>query len=93
MPSSIKQTIAYGRQHLHLFHNEDYTCKDQDRGGNRKGIHHPESGNDINEESCKKNSKEVMLIAGPYKGINILKNDYIKLKEFGFEELDISFNE
>ena len=40
-----------------------------------------------------KNSKEVMLIAGPYKGINILKNDYIKLKEFGFEELDISFNE
>ena len=41
----------------------------------------------------KKNSKEVKLLAGPYKGINILKNDYIKLKEYGFEELDITFNE
>ena len=49
--------------------------------------------NSNNLKIREKNSKEVMLIAGPYKGINILKNDYIKLKEFGFEELDISFNE
>ena len=37
----------------------------------------------------KKNIKEINLISGPYSTINLMKNDYIKLKNFGFEELDI----
>ena len=41
----------------------------------------------------KKNSKEIQLISGPYKSINLLKNDYIELRNFGFEELDIIFND
>ena len=41
----------------------------------------------------KKNSKEIQLISGPYKSINLLKNDYINLKNFGFEELDIIIND
>jgi rare lipoprotein A (peptidoglycan hydrolase) len=41
----------------------------------------------------KKNSKEIQLISGPYKSINLLKNDYIDLKNFGFEELDIIIND
>ena len=41
----------------------------------------------------KKNSKETLVISGPYNSINLLKNDYILLKNFGFEELDIFFNE
>ena len=39
------------------------------------------------------NSKETHVISGPYTTINLLKNDYIKLKNFGFEELDIYTNE
>tara|TARA_B100000963_G_scaffold361711_1_gene398864 strand:- start:3221 stop:3961 length:741 start_codon:yes stop_codon:yes gene_type:complete len=39
------------------------------------------------------NSKENKLISGPYTSVNLLKNDYIKLKSFGFEELDIYLNE
>ena len=38
----------------------------------------------------KKNDKEINLISGPYKTINFMKNDYIQLKRFGFEELDIN---
>ncbi len=38
----------------------------------------------------KKSNKEIALISGPYKTINLVKNDYILLKKFGFEELDIS---
>ena len=38
----------------------------------------------------KKNNKEINLISGPYKTINFMKNDYIQLKRFGFEELDIN---
>ena len=38
----------------------------------------------------KKNNTEIQLISGPYNTINFMKNDYIQLKEFGFEELDIS---
>ena len=34
-----------------------------------------------------------MLFQGPYTSVNLLKNDYIKLKNFGFEELDIYTNE
>ena len=37
----------------------------------------------------KKSNKEIELISGPYKAINFMKNDYILLKQFGFEELDI----
>ena len=39
------------------------------------------------------NSKETQVISGPYTSVNLLKNDYIKLKNFGFEELDIYINE
>ncbi len=41
----------------------------------------------------KKTNKEINLFSGPYKTINLMKNDYIILKEFGFEELDITINE
>tara|TARA_Y100000591_G_C21666838_1_gene610778 strand:- start:95 stop:832 length:738 start_codon:yes stop_codon:yes gene_type:complete len=39
------------------------------------------------------NNKETQVILGPYTSVNLLKNDYIKLKSFGFEELDIYTNE
>ena len=41
----------------------------------------------------KKKDKEINLISGPYKTINLMKNDYIQLKKFGFEDLDITLNE
>ena len=41
----------------------------------------------------KKTSKEFEVLSGPYVSINLLKNDYIDLKKFGFEELDIYLNE
>ena len=41
----------------------------------------------------KKTSKEFEVLSGPYKSINLLKNDYINFKIFGFEELDIFINE
>ena len=41
----------------------------------------------------KKTSKKFDVLSGPYKSINLLKNDYIVLKNFGFEELDIFINE
>ena len=39
------------------------------------------------------NNKETQVISGPYASINLLKNDYIKLKKYGFEELDIFIND
>ena len=49
---------------------------------------------DIKKLSIKKRSnKEFEVISGPYKSINLLKNDYIDIKNFGFEELDIFVNE
>ena len=39
------------------------------------------------------NLKETQVISGPYSSVNLLKNDYIKFKNFGFEELDIFINE
>ena len=39
------------------------------------------------------NNKETHVISGPYSTVNLLKNDYIKIKSFGFEELDIFTNE
>ena len=41
----------------------------------------------------KKNNKEFEVLSGPYKSINLLKNDYIDLKNLGFEELDIFIND
>ena len=41
----------------------------------------------------KKSNKEIKLISGPYTTINLMKNDYILLKQLGFEELNISINE
>ena len=41
----------------------------------------------------KVNDRETQVILGPYTSINLLKNDYIKLNEFGFEEMDILINE
>ena len=38
-------------------------------------------------------SNKITLLSGPYNSINLMKNDYTKLKNFGFEELDISINE
>ena len=40
-----------------------------------------------------KKSNKISLLSGPYKSINLMKNDYIQLKNFGFEELDITINE
>ena len=37
----------------------------------------------------KQSNKQTNLISGPYSTINFMKNDYIRLKKFGFEELDI----
>jgi uncharacterized membrane-anchored protein len=49
---------------------------------------------DINKlQIRKKSSKEFEVLSGPYKSINLLKNDYIEIKTFGFEELDIFINE
>ena len=49
---------------------------------------------EINKLLIKKiNNKETKVISGPYSSVNLLKNDYIKLKNFGFEELDIFINE
>ena len=39
------------------------------------------------------NSKETQVISGPYNSVNLLKNDYIKFKNYGFEELDVFINE
>ena len=41
----------------------------------------------------KRTNKEFEVLSGPYNSINLLKNDYISLKVFGFEELDILLNE
>ena len=41
----------------------------------------------------KRSSKEFEVLSGPYKSIILLKNDYIDLKNLGFEELDITINE
>ena len=38
-------------------------------------------------------SNKITLLSGPYSSINLMKNDYIQLKKFGFEELDITINE
>ena len=39
------------------------------------------------------NANKTKLLSGPYNSINLMKNDYSNLKNFGFEELDIIINE
>ena len=39
------------------------------------------------------NSNKSTLLSGPYNSINLMKNDYITLKNYGFEELEISIYE
>ena len=41
----------------------------------------------------RKSNKKINLYSGPYNSISLVKNDYLKLKNFGFEELDITINE
>ena len=41
----------------------------------------------------RKETNKYTLLLGPYSSINLIKNDYIHLKNFGFEELDIGINE
>ena len=49
---------------------------------------------DSNKLSTKMiNKNKIRLLLGPYRSINLMKNDYIQLKNFGFEELDITINE
>ena len=40
-----------------------------------------------------KKLNKITLLSGPYSSINLMKNDYIQLNNFGFEELDIGINE
>ena len=39
------------------------------------------------------NKIRILVTSGPYSSINALKNDYIFLKQFGFEDLGININE
>jgi len=41
----------------------------------------------------KKKDTKINLISGPYYAVNLMKNDYIDLRKFGFEELNIVLNE
>ena len=41
----------------------------------------------------RKSNKKINLYSGPYNSISLVKNDYSKLKNFGFEELNITINE
>ncbi len=48
--------------------------------------------NDIDRKKLKikrKKTNEIQVILGPYISVNLLKNDYIKIKKIGFEEMDI----
>ena len=41
----------------------------------------------------KKTKNNYQVLSGPYKSINLLKKDYIDLKQYGFEDLDIKIYE
>ncbi len=41
----------------------------------------------------RKSNKKINLFSGPYNSIRLVKNDYTKLAEFGFEDLDITIKE
>ncbi len=47
--------------------------------------------NSKNLRIIKKSNKENNLLSGPYYTINLMKNDYILLKNLGFEELNIVY--
>ena len=49
--------------------------------------------NSKNLRIIKKSNTENNLLSGPYYTINLMKNDYILLKKFGFEELNIITND
>ena len=38
------------------------------------------------------NNKKTQVILGPYTSVILLKNDYIKLQNFGFEDLNVFIN-
>ena len=44
-------------------------------------------------ENKRKSNKKINLFSGPYNSISLVKNDYTKLAEFGFEDLDITIKE
>ena len=49
---------------------------------------------DINKLIVKvQSNRKIDLFSGPYNTINLVKNDYIQLKNFGFEELEVTFND
>ncbi|MBA1338178.1 MAG: hypothetical protein FD549_000070 [Pelagibacterales bacterium] len=49
---------------------------------------------DFKKMLIKTNKKNTyQLILGPYNTINLLKNDYISLKDYGFEELEIKIHD
>lgn len=51
---------------------------------------------DLNKKKfsiVKENHNSYTLILGPYKAINSLKNDYIKLKNHNFEQLEVKLDE
>jgi len=52
-------------------------------------IHEISNYDNTKLKTKKRSSKEFEVLSGPYKSINLLKNDYIGFKNFGFEELDI----
>ena len=41
----------------------------------------------------RKSNKKINLFSGPYNSISLVKNDYTKLADFGFEDLDITIKE
>ena len=41
----------------------------------------------------RKSNKKINLYSGPYNSISLVKSDYSKLMNFGFEDLDITINE
>ena len=51
-------------------------------------------GYETNKLMLKKSkNNEINVISGPYNTINLMKNDYIQLKNFGFEDLNIILND
>ena len=59
----------------------------------KKRINKEMSDFDVKKLKILKKNKEFSLISGPYSAVNLVKNDYILLKNFGFEELDILVND
>ena len=69
-----------------------------------KTIYNKESAINLkNDLKLKLNNKKIYIIksgdnkykllSGTYNSVNLLKNDYIVLKKYGFEDLDIKLND